>query len=842
MRSLRILLLSLVFLAAAPPSFTPYLVKDIDTEPAPASSNPTGFFAFRNLALFQVLDESFGSDHRGLWRSDGTASGTYRLVRGQDFAILGTAGGRCFFTFQADDHRGFLGVTDGTLPGTYSLLDRAERPVGSSAAVKGVFYFALGEELWRSDGTPGGTQEVVADLSGPYALTSYQGSLYFAATSGLWASDGTAAGTRQVFGIRVSSMQAVGTRLVFAGTDAQGAGLWAGDGTAAGTRRIAGLVQEDGQPSFSPLKIAGQRLFFTAKARAGQGEDLYVTDGTSPGTRRLTWFSDLTISGGGAVAGGRLLFWVRDAAYDIELWTSDGTPKGTRRLLDSCSYFCWANSFLYPHRGRVYFLREESQLWVTDGTSPGTHLAVDDLYDAEILGSAGDRMFLASHNGWWTDTMLWVSDGTANGTVQLAEFYGENFSIEGASVGGVLFFPGDDGTAGIEPWRSDGTVAGTRMLLDVADEDLGGSDPHDLMALGQNVLFFVADGHYYTQLWRSDGTEAGTQLVTTGLGGLEFDAWSASATRVFFVPNRHRQALWTSDGTKAGTVRLTPAGVRCKGEISAPVIKLGSRVFFSAWSPTAGDEPWITDGTPAGTRMVADLVPGAGNSYPRGLTVFAGRAWFSAASRLWKSDGTAKGTVAVGPELRSIGSLTVHAGRLWFLNEGRELWSTDGSGAGLRKIDLPAPSFKSILSDGVRLYLSDEHSALWVSDGTAAGTRRISDQGLDVYGGIWTAFAGRIYYRAPEGAFYTSDGTPAGTRPVRPDGEPRYARKMLGFGGRLVIKSGEGELWESDGTAAGTRQVPGSPPTWRGMVKAGPRLFFEGWEEATGWELWAMGE
>ncbi|HSF38827.1 MAG TPA: hypothetical protein VLT87_03480, partial [Thermoanaerobaculia bacterium] len=184
-------------------------------------------------------------------------------------------------------------------------------------------------------------------------------------------------------------------------------------------------------------------------------------------------------------------------------------------------------------------------------------------------------------------------------------------------------------------------------------------------------------------------------------------------------------------------------------------------------------------------------------------------------------------------------SLLVHAGRLWFLGNGRELWSTDGTKAGTRKLDLPASSFRLLLSDGARLYLSDSRPALWVSDGTAAGTRKISEEGVV---GNWAAiaFAGRLFYATSyAGPLYTSDGTAAGTHPVRPDGEPRSAQRLLRFGNRLIVVTGQ-ELWQSDGTAAGTERI--RDHVYSEAVKAGPRLFFRAWERETGTELWAMRE
>ncbi|HSF42705.1 MAG TPA: ELWxxDGT repeat protein, partial [Thermoanaerobaculia bacterium] len=721
MRVLRILSLFVVLTAAAPASFTPYLVKDIQP-PSPASSEPMGFVTLGKLALFQVSQDSYaGSDPSGLWRSDGTASGTYRLLGAHNIhniQIRAVAGSRCFFSFWTADDRAYLGITDGTLPGTFSLTETSlwgEPQRVTWMPRQGIFYFSSeppggghGRELWRSDGTPGGTYEVADIVPGPGSsdpefLTRFRGQLYFSAGSALWRSDGTAAGTVKVRDVPVTALQVVGSRLVFIGTDSRGSELWASDGTAAGTHRIADLAQGPGSPVFNVdrFQVVGKRLFFSAEAGA-RGEELYVTDGTAQGTRRLTWFSDYGAIGWfewipGAL-GNRLFFAAYDPEHGRELWTSDGTPKGTRMLVDASPGQSGSDpGFFLQYRGRLYY-QARGDLWSTDGTAQGTFL-IKDVPGGPwrwIVDAAGDRVFLAPYG--WLATSLWTTDGTAEGTLELAEFWDEDLDFDGTAVGGVLLFSGQDEDSGIELWRSDGTPAGTHLLADIADEDLGGSNPHKLMPLGQRVLFFARDENGHA-LWRSDGTEAGTTVVKRDLGFRI--GWTASAaTRVFFVPTLHGAELWTSDGTEAGTLRLTPAGVRCKSPISAPVVKLGHRVFFSAWYPTSGAEPWVTDGTPQGTRLLADLEPGRGHSYPAGFTVFAGRIWFSAAHRLWMSNGTAKGTVAIGPELSTLESLLVHAGRLWFLGNGRELWSTDGTKAGTRKLDLPASSFRLLLSDG----------------------------------------------------------------------------------------------------------------------------------------------
>src|SRR5687767_11085846 len=72
--------------------------------------------------------------------------------------------------------------------------------------------------------------------------------------------------------------------------------------------------------------------------------------------------------------------------------------------------------------------------------------------------------------------------------------------------------------------------------------------------------------------------------------------------------------LWRSDGTPAGTWLV--ADIFPGPDSSTPTAeyrfaRLGKRLYFSAWSPESGVELWATDGTAAGTVMIADIHPGA---------------------------------------------------------------------------------------------------------------------------------------------------------------------------------------------------------------------------------------
>src|SRR5205823_8808173 len=79
-------------------------------------------------------------------------------------------------------------------------------------------------------------------------------------------------------------------------------------------------------------------------------------------------------------------------------------------------------------------------------------------------------------------------------------------------VGETLFFSANDGVNGTELWKSDGTAAGTVLVKDIRPGSAGSSPSYHTVVKG--TLYFTAnDGVNGVELWKSDGTAAGTVLV-----------------------------------------------------------------------------------------------------------------------------------------------------------------------------------------------------------------------------------------------------------------------------------------------------------------------------------------
>lgn len=407
-----------------------------------------------------------------------------------------------------------------------------------------------------------------------------------------------------------------------------------------------------------------------------------------------------------------------------------------------------------------------------------------------------------------------------------------------AAVGGTFFFRADDGTHGMELWRSDGTEAGTFLVKDLVPGPAS-SDPRTLLSTGGQVFFKASDAAGASHLWRSDGTEAGTfplKAVTSSVEPLV-----AIAGTVFFTGVDGGFELWRTDGTLEGTVLVKDLSTSPGGGFPTGLTAVGETLFFVAGADDgSGRELWRSDGTAPGTFRVKDIHPGPNSSNPDSLTAVGQLLFFRAtdatgSSRFWRSDGTSAGTfridnvLAVGPSgviqcgTSPVSQFFDFGGTLFFAG------ANDGSG------DLE----------------------LWRSDGTQAGTFRVKD----VFAGsnpsspyCFVDVGGTLFFAANDGVsgqeLWRTDGTEAGTQRVKdilPGGGNSSPAFLTNAGGTLFFTASDaagGELWRSDGTEAGTLRVadinPGGASRPENLVYAGGRLFFSANDGVRGREPWVL--
>jgi ELWxxDGT repeat protein len=272
---------------------------------------------------------------------------------------------------------------------------------------------------------------------------------------------------------------------------------------------------------------------------------------------------------------------------------------------------------------------------------------------------------------------LWVTTGgspTKLTTTQYARIM--------AAAGNQVFFVGYDSIHGSELWRTDGTVAGTRMVEDI-NPGKESSIP-DKFTVRNGVAYFVAfttERGY--ELYRSNGTSAGTYLIkdlrtndTDINRSMDFGDLIATTTAVYFSTP---EGIWITNGTSAGTYMLADLAV------SSPLVRSNDRIYFAS-----GDYEsiylWKSDGTPESTGPVTELEYTSfafyhtyeGQNYATIGDIF----YFSfSGSVLWRTDGSACGTYQIAGTDNYPAPIQALGNTLLFgLNDasvGRELFRLD---------------------------------------------------------------------------------------------------------------------------------------------------------------------
>jgi len=447
-------------------------------------------------------------------------------------------------------------------PGTTSTL------VTFGPGLNGIALFAAddgtGIALWRSDGTPSGTQR----LGGGASLTVSTGPV----------------------GAQLGSV------LVYTGYTAAGnAELWRTDGTAAGTYLLLDLSASSnlvGNPGFGAIPpgsnpancgagfvVMGSHAFYGAA-----GSRLFRTDGTVAGTVQLAELSSVCAL---AASGGSVYFQAMDTVTAAPLlWRSNGQPGGHERVLDDTRAPMPAPFHMVEMGGSLYFfsrVRNQYGLW---RLTPGDPVA---------------RLVLPR---------TWSSFS--------------NLPVTNAVVGNVLLFRDADEVNGIgvvpRMYRTDGTAGGTYALSSVQ----GASSARPFGAPSGNRFFYTGPVDMNSfDLWVTDGTAAGTTSIRMSMPGdqtfptPEFFVFNG---QMHFMVNRtvsniSHTELWRSDGTSAGTVRITEVPLISRTARGAAHYAIaGNRLLFVGESDIYGEEPWFYEPAVGGTPGSGGSVGGGGGS------------------------------------------------------------------------------------------------------------------------------------------------------------------------------------------------------------------------------------
>ena len=392
-----------------------------------------------------------------------------------------------------------------------------------------------------------------------------------------------------------------------------------------------------------------------------------------------------------------------------------------------------------------------------------------------------NRLYFSANDGA-NNPKLYVTDGTPGGTKHVSNLKLTRTSMMYQTANGKYFVWATDGTnSGL--WAIDGT--GPEMFL-------GNLIPRSNIVVLNNKIFLSAVGDAGgSELWCSDGTVAGTQKVNeiNPNGDGCWEEIIVFQNQLYFRGDAtgSNGELWRSDGTAQGTVLFKEINNSAAGNPFA-FFEFNNHLYFRACDTQKLNggyrnvEPWVSDGTAAGTQILKDLQPGIQGSNKGAFFSYNNKLWFCGSfygipPMLYVSDGTAAGTdsafsvpnfpAAFTNENFSSFPFAYHFlqlldNKLFFAGTDSlmdtELWVFDGTDTGTHRLkDLCTfhssdPEALTVFDNKLFFEALDSTNgrSLWMSDGTAAGTH------LAITGGpfnilihtTFQEFNGSLYFAA----------------------------------------------------------------------------------------------
>jgi ELWxxDGT repeat protein len=353
---------------------------------------------------------------------------------------------------------------------------------------------------------------------------------------------------------------------------------------------------EPGSPATSllqrPAFYLGALAVANDRALWSDGQQHFLTDGTLAGTVTLPSPPNAQLGGAAAFGEGFAMLgyeYTGDGLLGSLYRIDPAVPEALRvKTLDSYSF-----SGLHSSGGYLYF-QTSQRLWRSDLTAAGTvEMAAAYSPDLSELVRFGPLVLWRHQFG-----LRWLRDDET-----IVHSLATNLSVASmAAVGSRLFLRSGSAIYRIDLDRlaSQGTAEPLRLKPLSAGHpgfDLGGHGDFAPLPDGR-VLFGAYTPETGYELHVSDGTVAGTRLFVDlypgPLSGLHSDPVAVGGGVAFVGrDDDHGKELWYSEGSAASTSRATDIWAGNQSSSPDNFFATGSRLYFSADDGIKGRELWM---------------------------------------------------------------------------------------------------------------------------------------------------------------------------------------------------------------------------------------------------------
>ncbi len=657
-----------------------------------------------------------------------------------------------------------------------------------------------GFSLMSSDGTPGGTKELVTFGAGfqrfGHRFAEAPGLLYFTVTDSfyqtqIWQTDGTTDGTRKI-----------------PATD---------DGRRLPNGQIENVIRLNDRNYFHILAPDGGACII--ELRDGGRYSRRITDSIGPfdrGPRDM-------IKSGDAIYFRRNYFGTENetgpSMEGESIWKIDGTDRPPQRVL-----FAW-NGRPFPRlrllgdiNGKLLFMAGDEQragLWITEGNTSSTSLVKSDFsglrapyraaVDPEVQTIQRGHEILFSW-GTTTQSQLWRTDGTAAGTseIQTRQNPGGTFRIREMEVtGNVLFLTADVETETGDReygtlWKLEHTKVALEPVMDVDS--------------GQKILNAAGLTGESSQLYLHGSTIANPESSVWSLYVDEFHIVS-NPQRISDMRVRHphnfavrggtltveavsadfREQLWKfTDGVNEPLLISEAPAFNADSEIKV-LLKTHDSIWFTTINESGVRELWTTSGTSESTRLSQEQPSAELLALLTDSQILSSSDHASGRILLRRNASTSSFEIwnieEVGNQLTT--SLLLTFPQVMEYDTSPKLFSAEGQWYFTRR--------------NSETYQPE----LWVTDGTTNGTRFVTSIQMLHYDPQYhnlaivgrRAFLLQWHWLTRTESLLETDGTPEHTTTIDlentfPDARDFHAQSVHAANGRLLLKMGRNDFTE----------------------------------------------